>query len=117
MNRFMFFLSLSTIMAFAAFGLSANAASNIYIKDGDSFVIDGREIRLWGIDAPEFSQICHRSGVEYSCGIEARSVLTSLIDVSSLRCEEKPRARSESRIVARCFVGQRDLGQLMVQTV
>ena len=38
-----------------------------------------------------------------------------MIDVSNLRCEEQPRAKHETRTVARCFVGERDLGRLMVR--
>ena len=31
-------------------------------KDGDSLMVGNREVRLFGIDAPEFDQTCTRKG-------------------------------------------------------
>jgi endonuclease YncB( thermonuclease family) len=39
------------------------------IVDGDTLRIDGRTVRLQGIDAPETRQTCtDRSGQEWPCG-------------------------------------------------
>lgn len=84
----------------------AAADTKLYVKDGDSFVFGTQEIRLWGIDAVELHQFCWKSGREH---------LVNLIDSDELWCEEKPRAKSESRTVAQCFVAAGDLADLMVR--
>lgn len=95
----------------------AAADQRIQLRDGDSFVLDGQEIRLWGIDAPEFFQTCRdAAGLEYSCGRRAKDHLQDLIGRGPFRCEPTARAKNETRIVARCFVGADDLGQLMVRS-
>ena len=49
--------------------LSGNVSSYI---DGDTFVLNAENIRLNGIDAPEYSQKCkNESGKSYRCGVHA----------------------------------------------
>ena len=94
----------------------AEPGQMIQLRDGDSFVLNGEEIRLWGIDAPEFFQTCRDvAGMDYPCGRRAKKHLQDLIGDRAVRCEATARAENETRIVARCFVGADDLGQLMVQ--
>lgn len=100
------------------FPVPAGAADGqqIQLRDGDSFVLNGAEIRLWGVDAPEFFQTCRdAAGQEYSCGRRAKDHLRDLIGDRDIRCESTARAKNETRIVARCFAGADDLGQLMVR--
>jgi len=93
----------------------AEKGSELYIKDGDSFVWGAKEIRLWGIDAPELFQICQNSkGKDYNCGRQARAYLKSILDSELMRCEEKPRSKRETRIIAQCFVKGMDLAKSMV---
>jgi endonuclease YncB( thermonuclease family) len=61
-------------------------------KDGDSVWLgSGRvrlEVRLHGIDAPEYDQKCKdKGGEEWSCGTEATRALGSLVNGRQLRCE------------------------------
>jgi endonuclease YncB( thermonuclease family) len=51
-------LALSFILAIVPFALAADLAGQASIIDGDTLEIHGRRIRLWGIDAPESSQLC-----------------------------------------------------------
>lgn len=93
----------------------AEPGQMIQLRDGDSFVLNGEEIRLWGIDAPEFFQTCRdEAGMDYPCGRIAKKHLQDLIGDRAVRCEATARAENETRLVARCFVGADDLGQLMV---
>jgi hypothetical protein len=39
------------------------------VVDGDTLEIQGRRIRLWGVDAPESSQLCRgEDSSQYRCG-------------------------------------------------
>jgi endonuclease YncB( thermonuclease family) len=83
------------------------------IIDGDSLVVAGVEIRLYGIDAPEYHQYCFRRGRPWRCGIDATRVLRTLIANRPVAC----RAREEDRYgrtVASCSVAASDLGAAMV---
>ncbi len=91
-------------------------SQKLILHDGDSFSLSGEEIRLWGIDAPEFFQTCRdAAGMDYPCGRRAKKHLQDLIGDRAVRCETTARAKNETRTVARCFVGADDLGQLMVR--
>lgn len=94
---------------------AASAETKLYVKDGDSFVLGDQEIRLWGIDAVELLQFCWKNDQKYPCGRQAREYLISLIKPNELKCHEKPRAKSETRTVAQCFVNDNDLAELMVR--
>lgn len=72
--------------------------------DGDSIVIAGKPIRLWGIDAPEMST---RSGYL------AKRYLRTVIADRPVRCVDEG-MRAQSEIMAKCFIGDVDLGQIMV---
>jgi endonuclease YncB( thermonuclease family) len=50
------------------------------IIDGDTLEIHGTRIRLWGIDAPESSQLCRGEDSEqYRCGAQAANDLDAFI--------------------------------------
>jgi endonuclease YncB( thermonuclease family) len=83
------------------------------VIDGDSLRVAGVEIRLYGIDAPEYRQYCFRRGRPWACGVEATRTLRALIAARPVAC----RAREEDRYgrtVASCSVEGRDLGAAMV---
>ena len=117
-NRFSLLAVLSVMLTPALFWpWPAGAASQkLVLHDGDSFALNGMEIRLWGIDAPEFFQTCrNQAGQDYSCGRQAKDQLGDLIGDRAIQCETTTRAKNETRTVARCFAGADDLGQLMVR--
>ena len=49
------------------------------LVDGDSFFLNGTEVRMVGIDAPEGRQTCERQGRSWPCGEEARKHLAGLL--------------------------------------
>lgn len=89
-------------------------------KDGDSLLMGGRELRLAGIDAPEWSatrpafrQSCEdERGQAWTCGAAARAVLESLVAGRIVTCADTG-MRSYRRPVVRCFVDGRDLAEAM----
>jgi endonuclease YncB( thermonuclease family) len=56
--------------------------------DGDSLRKGQTEIRLVGIDAPEYRQTCtDHSGVQYPCGKDAATALRTLVSSGEVNCE------------------------------
>lgn len=83
------------------------------IVDGDSLVVSGVEIRLFGIDAPELFQRCTRDGREVRCGRESARSLIALAAGQPLSCERRDIDRF-GRTVAVCRVEDVDLGRAQV---
>src|SRR5262245_3555333 len=86
------------------------------VVDGDTIVVNGATIRLWGIDAPETRQMCQQAAGNgaYDCGRDATAHLQSLIGSQSVICEPKTFDRYR-RVVALCRVNGTDLGAAMVR--
>src|SRR6201747_2239478 len=64
-------------------------AADATVRDGDTIQLDGVTFRLDGIDAPEFDQICIDEHAEpWTCGVEARDQLATLIGKRGVRCED-----------------------------
>jgi endonuclease YncB( thermonuclease family) len=59
---------------------SADMVGQTSIIDGDTLEIHGSRIRLWGIDAPESSQLCRGDdSLQYRCGAKAANDLDAFI--------------------------------------
>ena len=85
------------------------------VVDGDSLVVAGDRIRLFGIDAPEGRQECRNAaGQNYACGREAARALTSFIAGRDVLCKPVDHDQHD-RDVATCSVQGRDLGEFMVR--
>ncbi len=54
--------------------------------DGDSLIMNGERLRLYGIDAPERGQNCWRSGKEWPCGSRAHAQLRRLVRGKQVEC-------------------------------
>lgn len=80
--------------------------------DGDSLTLNGQELRLQGIDAPERYQICDRDGVDWACGTAARDQLRQWLR-QPIRCEIEARDRFD-RLLAHCRAGDIDINRRMV---
>lgn len=85
------------------------------IVDGDSLFVEGREVRLAGIDAPELAQECRRDGREWPCGRVARQELAMSIRGNPLVCRVRELDRY-GRALARCEAGGEDIGRAMVRS-
>lgn len=84
------------------------------IIDGDTLEISGRRVRLWGIDAPETSQLCNRAAATYQCGRDAAQALTSHVEGRTITCSPQGHEDRYRRIVAVCRLEGSDLGGWMV---
>jgi len=98
-------------------GCTPAAAAPFYgiarAMDGDSLTVGNREVRLFGIDAPEFDQTCKRGGQKWSCGAEAADRLAALVTGKDVRCVSMGTDQHQ-RTLARCTVGATDVNRVMV---
>ena len=85
----------------------------VKVIDGDSFFIGKTEIRLEGIDAPEYFQECYDAEDNpYPCGKKAKKALENLIS-PDIRCEKITRDKYR-RVVAVCHNGKLNINREMV---
>lgn len=85
------------------------------VIDGDSFKIGTDEFRIYGIDAPEYRQICNDTANEpWACGKSARGGLDMAMQGKEFACDVYVRDQF-GRAVVTCADGQGfDLGAAMV---
>lgn len=109
----------------------------LQVIDGDTIRVRGAsglvDVRLHGIDAPEWNQSClSNTGETFLCGRTATEVLVGIIGAHSIACRSERMHglcvtgglpvscnvldldRKWGRPVARCFAGRNDIGREMV---
>lgn len=114
-------LTLRVVVAICAFGLTsahASAAPSTFLgvgraQDGDSLMVGDREVRLYGIDAPEWGQVCARGGQPWDCGAVAANELAKLVTGKRVSCVAIDTDQYR-RTVAQCAVGDIDVNRTMV---
>ena len=94
--------------------LATDLTGQASVIDGDTIEIHGTRIRLWGIDAPESTQLCRgEDSLRYRCGAKAANDLDGFIARRSVSCT--PISLDQyGRTVATCTVDSTDLGQWLV---
>jgi endonuclease YncB( thermonuclease family) len=98
----------------AAPAAARDLVGQVSVVDGDTLDIHDERIRLWGVDAPESSQLCSsRDRRPYRCGALSANTLDTFTRGKTLRCTPIDEDRY-GRIVARCTFGKIDLGQMLV---
>ncbi len=85
-----------------------------FVLDGDSLELNGRRLRLEGIDAPEGRQTCQHDGKAWPCGRQATAALRRLVAGRQVKCRELGRDRYD-RLLAECHVGETDIAAEMVR--
>lgn len=94
-------------------GGALNVEGPARVVDGDSVFVEGREVRMVGIDAPEGQQMCQKNGRDWDCGEEARRQLQRLTAKNSVRCEGHEEDK-HGRLLGTCYVGTTNLNKEMV---
>src|ERR1700674_3921046 len=103
------------MLAPASAAAADNLAGQASVIDGDTLEIHGTRIRLWGIDAPESSQLCRGDdSLQYRCGAKAANDLDAFIARRPVSCLPISLDRY-GRTVATCSVGDVDLGDWLVR--
>jgi endonuclease YncB( thermonuclease family) len=107
------------LIAFAALALASAAhgetvAGLARVIDGDTINIDGRSIRLFGIDAPEADQTCILDGKRWACGTASTDELSGVIGDQPVECVGDE-SDTYGRLLAVCQAGRYNLNRTMVQ--
>jgi endonuclease YncB( thermonuclease family) len=85
------------------------------VIDSDALEIHGIRIRLWGINAPESTQLCRdEESYPYRCGAQAANDLDSFIARRTVICLTI-NLDQYGRTVATCSVDGADLGEWLVR--
>ena len=86
-----------------------------HVIDGDTIELEGRRLRLQGIDAPELGQLCWLKGGLYDCGMVARTALLDLSAGVQVVC--RPLGPwAETIALAHCTADGYDLSEGMTYT-
>lgn len=103
------------LLAIRVFNEVTVTPGTVDVIDGDSFRRGKDEIRLNGIDAPEYRQTCRdEAGRDWNCGKEAARALRSLVAGRTVECTGLDADRY-GRLVSRCTVGGLVLNAEMVR--
>lgn len=110
-----FAITVLVLIAVETWAFAVELAGQGSVIDGDTLEIHGTRIRLWGIDAPESSQLCRgEDSLPYRCGAKAANELDRFIAGRAVSCE--PVSRDVyGRTVATCSVAGVDLGDWLVR--
>jgi endonuclease YncB( thermonuclease family) len=77
----------AVVLSSADIAPAADLTGQASIIDGDTLEIHGTRIRLWGIDAPESTQLCRgEDSVQYRCGAKSANDLDAFIAGQPVNC-------------------------------
>ncbi len=121
-NKIRDFITTLLLLGAMAFGSAWLAKQNeitlqgqYKIVDGDSLIVEGQEIRLLGIDAPEYRQTCtFQNGNTYDCGKQSRLHLVKLAKSGKLNCTGWEEDKYQ-RLLAVCNAGEVEINARMVK--
>jgi endonuclease YncB( thermonuclease family) len=86
-----------------------------YAISGDVIQVNGYNIRLFGIDAPESDQRCmSRTGRPYHCGQKAANELKRMLGQNNVTC--KIMQKRGRNVIGTCSIGAYDLGVALVSS-
>ncbi len=84
------------------------------VVSGDTLRFEGRNFRLFGIDAPELNQACaDYNGRSYSCGRQAAAWLNSWLQDNPLECRVMQQD-AKGNMIGTCSLGAYDIGAALV---
>ena len=82
--------------------------------DGDSVIVEGRQMRLMGLDAPEIRQVCSVAGASVQCGRDAHRALQRALARGPAVCIGNQTDRY-GRLLVICRVNGVDIGADLVR--
>ena len=80
-------MAAALILAWTPAVAADELTGQVSIIDGDTLEIHGTRIRLWGMDAPESSQLCRgEDSLQYRCGAKSANDLDVFIAHRPVSC-------------------------------
>src|SRR5246127_1725055 len=105
MTRITIAVLAALILAPTSAAAADNLAGQASVIDGDTLEIHGTRIRLWGIDAPESTQLCRgEDSSQFRCGAKAANDLDAFIARRPVSCMPM-NLDQYGRTVATCSAG------------
>lgn len=110
-----------SLLFFCLLSINANADSFKEIKgqahslNGRTLKINGQKVQLYGIDAPDFEQMCQSKNQRkpFQCGLISNFKLFKLTKHLDLVCKGKGHS-NDGTLLATCYVGKIDIAQQML---
>ena len=105
------------VLLLVTFALPAHAqavSGPAHAVDGDTLVLNDRQVRLAAIDAPELDQSCQRDGQAWACGEEAKRQLDSMIAGQTVYCQGEE-VDQYGRLLGTCSANRMNLNASMVE--
>lgn len=99
---------------FCAYFVTCSAQAHVRVVDGDSLFLGNKEVRLSGIDAPEYKQTCFDAKQKvYDCGKKATQALKKLVH-DDIKCTEVTKDKYK-RYVSVCYSHGININKKMVE--
>jgi endonuclease YncB( thermonuclease family) len=96
-------------------GMIDLGTGSVHVVDGDSLRMDDTDIRLYGIDAPEYRQSCRdKYNAEYACGKKSANALRELVQGKEVSCTSIETDRY-GRAVSVCKFGEMEINREIVR--
>jgi endonuclease YncB( thermonuclease family) len=102
------------VLALPTTALGETIVGPANVVDGDTITIEGRKVRLFGIDAPEADQICTLDGEPWACRQASTEQLGEIIKDQSVECAGDE-TDTYGRLIAVCHAGRYELNRTLVQ--
>ncbi len=103
------------LVAFLPLSSAAGPDGRVRVSDGDSLIVGGQRVRLFGIDAHEIDQSCRApDGREIACGVWARDWARNRFEGQWATCKTRKFDRYE-RALATCSVDGQDVGEVLLK--
>lgn len=107
--------SIFAALVACVFTAGAALAAEVHVIDGDTLKVNGKTIRIFGIDAPEAGQNCRQpGGGTWQCGQAAISQMEKAVAKGDVTCDDRG-LEAYGRTLSVCKVVGLDLGRLMVK--
>jgi endonuclease YncB( thermonuclease family) len=86
-----------------------------FVLDGDSLKVAKKDIRLFGIDAPEYSQTCfNKKNKEYACGQVSKEFLIKLVGGKKIECFYAIKDKYQ-RYLSKCYVNDISVNEELIK--